>query len=80
MFLEFLQAILPLGKHVYLRDHGITHLPLYCLNQALQTHGLMIHAQKVQDPKRVVTCTEQDGQEESYGLFTLKKLNREEER
>jgi hypothetical protein len=34
-----LQTLLPEGTPVYLRDHGITKLPLHGLNATLERHG-----------------------------------------
>jgi hypothetical protein len=78
MLIALLRELLPEGKPVYLTERGIHRLPLYQLNQLLQPLGLVIKAQKVRDPKRFVTCMDQDGQTEQYGLFTLETLAEEE--
>ena len=69
------KSLLPEGKAVYLRDQGITELPLYGLNAVLVRHGLVIHAAKVRDPKRFVTCMDKEGRVERYGLFELRQIH-----
>ena len=71
------KALLPEGKPVYLRSQGVTSLPLYRLNRLLQRQGLVIHAAKVRDPKRVVACTNKDGRAERFGLFQLRQIPQE---
>jgi hypothetical protein len=68
------KALLPEGQAVALREQGITELPLARLNDILNRHGYVIHATKGRDPKRVVACTNQDGQVEYYGLFELRLM------
>jgi hypothetical protein len=68
------QALLPEGRPVYLRDRGITTLPLSGLNTLLAGQGYVIHAAKVRDAKRFVACTDQDGRIEPYGLFELRQI------
>lgn len=48
------KALLPEGTPVYLRDHGITELPLYGLNTLLARQGYIIHAAKVRTSRRFV--------------------------
>jgi hypothetical protein len=71
------QALLPEGQPVYLRDRGITDLPLQGLNAILGRYGWMIHAVKVRNPKRFVTCTDKEGRVERYGLFELRQIHQE---
>jgi hypothetical protein len=68
------KALLPEGQAVALRGQGTTELPLHRLNAILKRHGYVIHATKGRDPKRVVACTNQDGQVEYYGLFELRLM------
>ncbi|MBI3327034.1 MAG: hypothetical protein HYZ81_10080 [Nitrospinae bacterium] len=68
------KGLLPEGKPVYLRDHGVTALLLYGLNSLLSAQGYVIQARKVRDAKRVVACTGKDGRVEHYGLFELRAI------
>lgn len=71
--LALLQGLLPERQPVYLRERGITALPLYGLNSILERQGYVIHAFKVRDAKRFVTCTDKQGRVEQYGLFELRQ-------
>lgn len=75
--MALVQTLLPEGKAVYLREQGITELPLYGLNTLLDRQGYVIHATKVRDPKRFVACTDKEGQRTQYGLFTLRRIAQE---
>jgi hypothetical protein len=68
------QRLLPEGQPVYLRDRGITELPLYGLNAVLARQGYVIHATKVRNPKRFVACMDKEGRVERFGLFELKPI------
>ena len=68
------KALLPIQQPVYLRDQGITELPLYGLNALLQKHGLLIQARKVRNQRKFVKCTDQHGRAESFGLFILEAI------
>lgn len=68
------KALLPEGKPVYLREQGITELPLYRLNTILERQGYSIHPAKVRDPKRFVACTDKYGRAEKFGLFELRRI------
>lgn len=76
-FMELLKTILPPGKPVFLRDKGITTLPLYGLNTLLDQQGFFIHAAKVRDAKRFVACTDKAGRIERFGLFELRPVQPE---
>jgi hypothetical protein len=71
------QALLPEGQPIYLRDRGIMELPLSGLNAILERHGLVIHASKVRNAKRFVPCTNKEGRAEHFGLFELKPIHQE---
>jgi hypothetical protein len=71
------KTLLPEGRPVYLRDHGITELPLHGLNIVLARQGYLIHATKVRHPKRFVACTDKDGRVEMFGLFELRPIHQE---
>jgi hypothetical protein len=71
------KSLLPEGQSVYLRDKGITELPLHALNVILERHGLRIHASKVRECKRSVACTDKDGRIAHYGLFELRQVQQE---
>jgi hypothetical protein len=75
-----LQTLLPEGKPVYLRDVGITTLPVHGLNTLLAQQGYVIHAAKVRDPKRFVACTDKEGRVEPYGLFELRQIHQDASR
>jgi len=72
--LALVRALLPPGQPVYLRDLGFTTFPLYGLNALLEPQGFFIHAAKVRDPKRFVTCTDRTGRGEPFGLFELRPI------
>jgi hypothetical protein len=68
------KTLLPEGQRVYLRDHGITELPLHGLNAILMRQGYFIHATKGRDSRLVVACTDNDGRVEPFLLFELRRL------
>jgi hypothetical protein len=68
-------ALLPEeGVPIYLHDKGITELPLHRLNGMLARFGLMVHASKGDDPKRLIACMDEQGRIEQYGVFELRRL------
>jgi len=69
---EFVQTILPVNQPTYLRDKGITTLPLYGLNTLLEPEGFYIHAAKVRRAERFVACTDRHGRVNQFGLFELR--------
>jgi len=69
------KGLLTEGQPVYLRDQGITELPLYELNGVLERQGYVIHAAKVRDATRFVRCTDKQGRMERYGLFDLRQTS-----
>jgi hypothetical protein len=71
-----LRQILPEGRAVALRRHGITTLPLAGLNRILEKHRLVIHPSKGGDPAQLVACVNEYGKVEPYGLFELQRLPR----
>jgi hypothetical protein len=66
------QALLPEGTPVYLRDYGVTELPLGRLNAILAAHGWEIHATRGRHPKKLVACLDEEGRRELYGRFELR--------
>lgn len=66
------KALLPEGERVYLRDKGITELPLGALNAILEPQGYRIDATKVRERRREVACMGRDGRVEPFGLFELR--------
>ena len=73
-FVVLVKTLLPEGQPVYLREQGITELPLAGLNRLLAPQGYVIQARKVRDRKRFVACTDENGRVEKYGLFELRRL------
>jgi hypothetical protein len=69
-----LRMLLPEGQRRYLRDLGITAIPLVQLNTLLAPEGYVIEAFKVRDRKRFVDCVGQDGIPEPFGLFEMRRL------
>jgi hypothetical protein len=69
--------LLPEGERRYLRDLGITALPLVALNALLAHEGYVIRAYKVQEPARFVDCIAEDGVAEPFGLFEMRRLSGE---
>jgi hypothetical protein len=74
--LALLQVLLPEGKPRYLRDCGITMLPLAQLNAVLAPLGYVIHGTKTRAAARFVVCTDAYGEVERYGLFELRQLEK----
>jgi hypothetical protein len=69
-----LQVLLPEGKPRYLRDCGITTLPLAQLNAVLAPLGYVLRGTKTRSPERFVLCTDAHGEIERYGLFELRRV------
>jgi hypothetical protein len=82
--LAMVRQLLPEGRAVALRRHGITTLPLAGLNRILEKHRLMILGSKGGDPTQMVACEVHDPgwprKVESYGLFALQRLARGRQR
>jgi hypothetical protein len=74
-----LQALLPEGKPRYLRDCGITTLPLAQLNAVLAPLGSVLVGTKTRSAARFVRCTDARGEVEAFGLFELRRLEEEDE-
>jgi hypothetical protein len=72
-----LRVLLPEGKPRYLRDCGITTLPLAQLNAVLAPLGYVIVGSKTRAAARFVVCRDAYGQVERYGLFELRRLEKE---
>jgi len=70
--LALVKSLLPEGKQVYLREKGITELPLGALNVILELHGYTIHATKERDRRRQVACIGRDGRAEQFAVFELR--------
>ena len=75
--LALVRGLLPEGQRVYLRERGVTTLPLYRLNMLLEPLGYGIHPDKVRDPHQVVACTDKHGRVERFGLFELQRTAQE---
>jgi hypothetical protein len=69
-----LRVLLPEGERRYLRDCGITTLPLAHLNAVLAPLGYVIRGTKTRSAARFVLCTDALGQVERYGLFALQRV------
>jgi hypothetical protein len=69
-----LQMLLPEGERRYLRDVGITMLPLAQLNAVLAPLGYVLVGTKTRSAARFVRCTDAYGAVERYGLFQLLPL------
>jgi hypothetical protein len=67
----------PQGERRYLRDCGITTLPLAQLNAVLAPLGYVIVGRKTRSAERFVRCTDAYGQMERYGLFELRRVEEE---
>jgi hypothetical protein len=72
--LALLQVLLPKGQPRYLRDCGITRLPLAQLNAVLAPLGYVLVGTKTRSVERFVRCTDSHGQVERYGLFALRRI------
>jgi hypothetical protein len=72
-----LQVLLPAGEQRYLRDCGILTLPLAQLNAVLAPLGYVLVGTKTRSPERFVLCTDTHGQVERYGLFELRRVQKE---
>jgi hypothetical protein len=71
-----LQGLLPTGKPRYLRDCGITTLPLAQLNAVLAPLGYVLVGTKTRSPARFVRCLDARGEIEKFGLFELRRLEK----
>jgi hypothetical protein len=78
VLVALLQALLPAGTRRYLRDYGIATLPLAQLNQVLAPLGYVIVATKTRSAARFVVCTDAHGEVERYGLFALRRVEKED--
>ena len=72
--IAIVRQLLPEGRDVALRKHGITTLPLAGINRILEKHRLVIHASKGGDPTQMVACVNDYGKLEEYGVFELRRL------
>jgi hypothetical protein len=72
--LALLQVLLPEGERRYVRDYGITMLPLAQLNKVLAPLGCVIVGRKTRAAERFVLCTDAHGKIERYGLFELRRV------
>jgi hypothetical protein len=77
--MALLQVLLPEGERRYLRDCGITRLPLAQLNAVLTPRGYVIVGSKTRSAERFVVCTDTHGQVERYGLFARQRLEEDED-
>src|SRR5919108_4235965 len=68
-----LRVLLPEGERRYLRDCGITTLPLAQLNAVLAPLGYVLVGTKTRSARRFVVCTDSRGEVERYGLFELQR-------
>jgi hypothetical protein len=68
-----LQVLLPEGKPRYLRDYGLTTLPLAQLNAVLAPLGFVLRGTKMRLAERFVVCSVAHGQVERFGLFELRR-------
>jgi hypothetical protein len=73
-----LQVLLPEGERRYLRDCGITTLPLAQLNAVLAPLGYVLVGTKTRSADRFVVCADAHGQVERFGLFELKWIDKED--
>jgi hypothetical protein len=72
-----LRVLLPEGERRYLRDYGITTLPLAQLNAVLAPLGYVIHGTQTRAAARFVVCTDAYGEVERFGLFELRQVEGE---
>jgi hypothetical protein len=72
-----LQVLLPEGERRYLRDCGITMLPLAQLNAVLAPLGYVLVGTKTRAAERFVLCTDVHGEIERYGRFALRRIEKE---
>jgi hypothetical protein len=68
------KALLPEGNPVYLRECGITEIPLEALNTRLAGQGYRIHASQSGNVQRGVACIDRDGRVTRYALFELRPV------
>jgi hypothetical protein len=76
-FVALLRVLLPEGERRYLRDVGITTLPLAQLNGVLEPLGYVLVGTKTRSADRFVRCTDARGEVERYGLFELRRVEEE---
>jgi hypothetical protein len=69
-----LQVLLPESERHYLRDCGVTTLPLAQLDAVLAPLGYVIRGTKTRSAERFVLCTDSRGEVEAFGLFELRRI------
>jgi hypothetical protein len=74
-----LQVLLPEGERRYLRDVGIATLPLAQMNAVLEPLGYVLVGTKTRSAARFVLCTDARGEVEAFGLFELRRVEKEDE-
>jgi hypothetical protein len=72
-----LRVLLPEGERRYLRDCGIATLPLAQLNAVLAPLGYVLVGTKTRTPDRFVLCSDAHGEVERYGLFALRRIEKD---
>jgi transcriptional regulator with GAF, ATPase, and Fis domain len=77
VLVALLRVLLPEGERCYLCDVGITTLPLAQLNAVLALLGSVLRGTKTRSSDRFVLCTDSQGQIERYGLFALRRVEKE---
>lgn len=79
LLLTFVRLFFPEDKPVYpRRAYGLRTLPLAAINVFLASHGYMLHAAKVRNADWFVSCIDQAGQIEMFGLFELRRIDGEQ--
>ena len=69
-----IRALLPEGEPVYLRDSGVSELPLEALNARLASLGYRIYASQSWLETKAVTCHGPKDRVRWYALFELQRL------
>ncbi len=75
--IDQLKALLPEGQTVVLWYKGVTELPWTWFNARLALHGYTINASKGCDAARLVACIGEDKGVEKFGLFELRRVERD---
>ena len=73
-----LTLLFPAGQPVYPRTrYGWRTFPLAEINRLLAPAGYVLHATKTRAPDRFILCTDAQGGVERYGLFELRRVEKE---
>ena len=75
LLLAVLQLFFPVNRPTYARRaYGLRTLPLAAINAFLARHGYVLYPSKVRNADWFVSCTDQAGNTDLFGLFELQRV------